>query len=221
MDNIVPTINNEELILTGKRESFRSAECLNGHLWDNASDLDDEAFLRMSCPFGGGLFTRCGATLTIQYYKSRIVIPESALNKTGLRTTPNFTEQHNDAQNKPCVSCHCFSSMSNGKMIEGCGCGCHRPPLEPSKRNDFTEQARQLADKQKNATSKGWPDVTFHEAPRPDEVKDNSVIAYRQKIIDRCRELEIKFNWQLTGEVVTGIRQFVEQLPIPIVKDNK
>lgn len=31
-------------------------------------------------------------------------------------------------------------------MIEGCGCGCHRPLLKASKRNDFYEQARQLVD---------------------------------------------------------------------------
>lgn len=35
----------------------------------------------------------------------------------------------------------------------------------------------------------------------------------RASVIERCRELEVKFNWQVAGEVVTGLRQFVEKLP--------
>lgn len=37
----------------------------------------------------------------------------------------------------------------------------------------------------------------------------------RSAIIEKCRELEIKFNWQVAGDVITGLRQFVQSLPAP------
>lgn len=41
--------------------------------------------------------------------------------------------------------------------------------------------------------------------PRGDE-------EWRTLIIKKLRELEVKFNWTETGEVITGVRQFVESL---------
>lgn len=35
----------------------------------------------------------------------------------------------------------------------------------------------------------------------------------RADVVARCKELEVKFNWQETGAVITGLRQFVESLP--------
>jgi hypothetical protein len=35
----------------------------------------------------------------------------------------------------------------------------------------------------------------------------------RATVIQKCRELEVKFNWELAGEVATGLRQFVQSLP--------
>ena len=34
----------------------------------------------------------------------------------------------------------------------------------------------------------------------------------KNKITEYCRNLEAQFNWQLAGEIATGVRQFVEKL---------
>lgn len=52
---------------------FYSAACLNGHEFDDECAIDKEAFERHSCPhYVNG--KRCGATLSIQYIKTRAKI---------------------------------------------------------------------------------------------------------------------------------------------------